>query len=392
MDFELSDEQKMIVETARKIAKVFGPEYWREREERAEFPREFVDETAKVGFLGLGIPEEYGGTGLGLTESVLAWHELCANGGGVAPGLIPIMCTVFGALSLLKHGNEDQKKAYLPRIASGEFFVALGLTEPNAGTNTLNTSTFAKKDGDDFVINGSKIFNSGIEDAGAIVLVTRTEKKEAAAKKTMGLTLFLVDLPNEAIKHTSIPKHGVNFIHTYELGIDDLRMPRSAMLGEEGKGWYHILDTLNPERIMTAVAAVGGGRAAIRKAVEYANQRQVFDSVIGAYQGIQFPLAAAWAKLECSWLTTLKAAVLYDRNASQKLVGDFSNMAKYFAVEACIEAGYHSMQTLGGYGFAKEYHIERWWRDMQLLRLAPITQQMTLNYIAEHILGMPKSY
>lgn len=392
MQYDLTEEQRMIIDTARKIARSFGPRYWLEKEEKRQFPKEFIEELGKVGFLGLGIPEEYGGSGLGLTEGAIAFQELCANGGGAAPALVYLLTSVFGGFSIFRHGNEEQKRKYLPRICSGSLLVSLGLTEPNAGTNTLNLSTMAVKDGDVYVINGNKVFISGVDVAGAMVLVTRTGRKEEVGKKTSGLSLFLIDLPNKAVHYTSIPKHGTNYAHTFELGIEDLRVPGSSMLGEEGKGWYHILDTLNPERIITATGAVGAGRAAIYKAVEYANQRKVFSTVIGAHQGIQFPLASAYMKLECAWLATLRAAALYDRNAPQKSVGDISNLAKYAATEACIEAVYHAMQALGGYGYAKEYHLERWWREVQLFRIAPITQEMTLNYTAEHILGMPKSY
>jgi len=391
MDFELSDEQKMIIDTAQKISKRFGPEYWLEKEENHEFPKDFFEELGNNGFLGLGIPEEYGGIGMGLTEGTLALEALCSSGGGAAP-LLGYLFGVLGGHTIVSHGTSAQKEKYLPEIASGKVRVALGLTEPDAGTNTLNTRTFAKKEGDHYIINGSKMYISMYEDAQAIILVTRTTKKEEAPKKSMGISLLLIDLPNDAIQHTPIPKHGMNYYTAYELGIDDLKVSEVCLLGEEGKGWFHLLDTLNPERILEAAAAVGAGRLAIKKAVEYANERKIFDRAIGAYQGIQFPLASAYAKLECAWLATLKAATLYDQNDSQKKVGDISNMAKFVSVEACIEAVYHAMQTLGGYGYAKEYHIERWWREVQVFRLAPITQQMTLNYMGEHILGMPRSY
>jgi acyl-CoA dehydrogenase len=392
MQHDFTEEQRMIIDTARRMAKSFGPEYWFEKEEKGLFPKEFIEELGKVGFLGLGIPEEYGGSGLGLTEGAIAFHELCAGGGGAAPALVYLLTSVFGGYSIYRHGNEEQKRKYLPKICDGSLLVSLGLTEPNAGTNTLNLATMAREEGDGYVINGNKVFISGVDVAGAMVLVTRTGRKEETGKRTSGLSLFLIDLPNQAIHQTSIPKHGTNYAHTFELGIEDLRVSKSSLLGEEGKGWYHILDTLNPERIITATGAVGAGRAAIYKAVEYANQRKVFSTVIGAHQGIQFPLASAYAKLECAWLATLRAAALYDRNAPQKSVGDISNLAKYAATEACIEAVYQAMQALGGYGYAKEYHIERWWREVQLFRIAPITQEMTLNYTAEHILGMPRSY
>lgn len=392
MEFDFTDEQKMIIETAAKISKIYTPDYWFDKEEKHEVPHEFFRETGKAGIIGLGVPEEYGGSGLGLTEAAIAYKEMCARGGGASPLWAALLGSVFGGMSILKHGNEEQKRKYLPIICKGEMMVSLGVTEPDAGTNTMNIRTFAGKDGDDYIINGNKMFISGFEDAGAIVLLTRTTKLEDSPKKTMGMSLFLIDLPNEGFHCTSIPKHGVNAIGTYEIGIDDLRTPRTSLLGDEGKGWYHVLDTLNPERIMVAVGAIGVGMAAISKAVEYANQRKVFNTVIGAHQGVAFPLASAYAKLECAWLATLKAAVLYDKNAPAKQVGDISNIAKYTATEAGVEAVYQAMQTLGGYGYAKEYHIERWWREVQLFRLAPITQQMTLNYTAEHILGLPRSY
>lgn len=392
MDFNFTAEQEMIAQTARRIAKKFGPEYWYEKEENRQLGREFYEEMARAGFLGFGIPEKYGGNGLGLTEAVIAIEELCSNGGGLAPALYYLIGVIFGGMSVIKHGNEEQKEKYLPRLARGEMMVSLGLTEPDAGTDTLSIRTFARRDGDDYVINGSKIFISGVEDAGAMVLVTRTTRKEDTPKKSWGLSLFVIDLPQEAIMHTEIPKHGINYAKTYELGIDGLRVPKSCLLGEEGKGWHHILDTLNPERIIAAAGATGTARLAIGKAVEYASQRKVFDRFIGAHQGVQFPLASAFAKIECARLATLKAAALYDRGELSKEVGDVANIAKYAAVEAGIEAVYHAMQTFGGYGFAREYHVERWWREIQLMRLAPVTQQMTLNYIGEHILGLPKSY
>ena len=392
MDFEMTEERKMIVQTARKIAEIYGPEYWLKMEENHQFPKEFYNELGKVGFLGLASPEEYGGGGMGLTDAVIAFHELCADGGGMGPSMCYLMGGVFGGMTIFNHGSQEQKERCLRKIVSGEMMVCLSLTEPDAGTNTLNIRTFAKKEGDEYVINGSKMWTSLLEDSQAMILVARTTRKEESPKKTWGLSLFLVDLPNRAIKYTLIPKHGLNYQPTYELGIDNLRVPKESLIGEEGKGWYNILGTLNPERVLAATGAIGTGRLAIKKAVEYANQRQVFDCVIGAYQGIQFPLASAYAKLEGAWLATLHAAMLYDKKEDSKKVGDMSNMAKFLAVEATHEAVYHAMQTLGGYGYAKEYHIERWWREIQAQRVAPVSQHMTLNYIAEHILGMPRSY
>ncbi len=392
MDFTLSKEQEMIIKSAQDIAKKFGPEYWYEREIDQVFPRDFLKALGETGILGLGIPEEYGGSGLGMTEAVLAIEALGGSGGGLAPAICFVFFVVFGGMSILNHGTEEQKKKYLPKIAKGEIVTALGLTEPDAGTDTLSISTFAEEDGDDYVINGNKIFITGFDDADVLVLVARTTKKEDSEKKSKGISIFLVDLPNPAIKSNSIPKHGINYVKTYDLGIHDLRVPKKAMLGQKDLGWYHILATLNPERIMGGIGAIGCAKSALTAAAKYANERVIFGRPIGANQGIQMPLASAYAKVECARLAVLQAAVLYDQGAPLKLVGDISNLAKYAAVEAAMEATYSAMQTHGGYGYAKEYHVERWWREIQLLRLAPISNQMTLNYIGEHILGMPRSY
>ncbi len=392
MDFDLTKEQQMIVQSASEIAKKFGPEYWYEREVDQIFPDDFLQTLGETGILGLGIPEEYGGSGMGLTEAVVAIDELGSAGGGLAPAICFVFFVVFGGMSILHHGNEEQKKKYLPKMAKGEIVTALGLTEPDAGTDTLNISTFAEEDGDEYVINGNKIFITGFENAGVLILVVRTTQREDAEKKSQGISIFLVDLPNAAIKCNAIPKHGINYVKTYDLGIHDLRVPKTSMLGTKDYGWYHILATLNPERIMGAIGAIGCAKSAIGAAAKYANERVIFGKPIGTNQGIQHPLASAYAKVECAKLATLQAAVLYDRQASPKSIGDISNLAKYAAVEAALEATYSAMQTYGGYGYAKEYHVERWWREIQLLRLAPISHQMTLNYIGEHILGMPRSY
>ena len=392
MDFSFNKEQEMIAKSAKEIAKQYGPEYWYAHEENKKFPKELWKVLGETGILGLGIPDKYGGTGMGLTEGVIAMEELSANGGGLAPALCFLLGVIFGGTAVLTHGTEEQKKKYLPRITSGEMLTALGLTEPDAGADTLNISTFAENNGDNYVVNGNKIFISGFEDAGVMVLVTRTTSLAESPRRSDGLTLLLVDLPNPDIKRNSIPKHANNYVKTYELGFHDLKVPKDNILGEEGRGWYHVLQTLNPERIIAGIGAVGCAKAALMAAAKYAGQREVFGRPIGANQGIQFPLAAAFAKVECARLAVYKAATLYDQKANPKKVGDIANIAKFSAVEAAVEAIQCSMQAFGSYGYAKEYHVERWWREIQLVRVAPISQQMTMNYIAEHIMGMPKSY
>jgi acyl-CoA dehydrogenase len=388
LDFELTDEQKMIVQAASEVAKDFGPEYWREKDKNQVFPEDFWKALVDVGFVGAVIPEQYGGGGMGMFEMILAMETLTSESCGLAGTWFLCLTSVFGGLSLTKHGNEAQKEKYLPQIAKGMDF-CLALTEPDAGTNTLNTQTMAVKRGDDYVVNGRKTFISGADRAKGMVLVTRTTPLEKAPKRTFGLSLFLVDLPDPAIEVTPIEKHGIHYSKTCDVFISDLRLSKENLLGEEDKGWYLILDTLNPERMSFSAASGGIGLLALKTAVEYAKQRRVFGVPIGSYQALQFPMAEAKAKIEASRLLNYRAAWLYDKGQP---CGAEANMAKVVAVEAGTQAVYHAMQTFGGYGYAVEYDVERWWREVNLIRLAPVTHQMALAFIGEHVLGLPKSY
>jgi acyl-CoA dehydrogenase len=388
LNFELTEEQKMIVKAAAEIARDFGPEYWREKDKKHEFPEDFWKTLVEAGFPGITIPEKYGGGGLGMYEMTLAMETLTSEGCGLAGEWFLCLTSVFGGLTLAKHGNERQKEKYLPRIAEGMEF-CLALTEADAGTNTLNTSTTAAKDGDEYVINGQKMFISGADQAKGMVLLTRTTPLEEVSRRTLGLSLFVVDLPNPAVEIIPIEKHGINYSKTFEVYISDLRVSEESLLEEKGRGWYLVLDTLNPERMSFSAAACGLGLLAISEAVEYAKEREVFRGPIGGHQAIQFPLAEAKAKIEAARLLNYKAAWLYDQG---ERCGAEANMAKVAAVEAGTEAVYHAMQTFGGYGYAVEYDVERWWREINLIRLAPVTQQMALAFIGEHVLGLPKSY
>ncbi|MDI6846883.1 MAG: acyl-CoA dehydrogenase family protein [Candidatus Bathyarchaeia archaeon] len=388
MDFELTAEQKMIVEAASDIAKDFGPEYWREKDKNHEFPEDFWKTLVEAGFPSIVIPEKYGGSEMGMFEMILAMETLTSEGCGLAGTWFLVLSPVFGGLSIVKHGDENQKEKYLSKIAKGMEF-CLALTEPDAGTNTLNTKTMAVKEGDEYVINGQKMFISGADRAKGMVLITRTTPLEEVPKRTLGLSLFLVDLPNSAIEIIPIEKHGINYSKTFEVYISDLRVSEESLLGEADKGWYLVLDILNPERMSFSAASCGIGLLAIQKAVEYAKERTVFRAPIGSHQAIQFPLAEAKAKIEAARLLNYKAAWLYDKG---QRCGAEANMAKVAAVEAGTEAVYHAMQTFGGYGYAVEYDVERWWREVNLIRLAPVTHQMALAFIGEHVLGLPKSY
>ncbi|MBT9147088.1 MAG: Acyl-CoA dehydrogenase fadE12 [Syntrophomonadaceae bacterium] len=393
MDFNLTEEQKMIARSAREIAKEFGPEYWREKEKKKEFADEFWKVISDAGFAGIVIPEEYGGAGKGMTELLIAMEELAANGCGMGGPWYLILTEVFGAISIMQHGTEEQKKKYLPRMAKGELEFCLALTESDSGSNTLNIKTTAKKQGDNWVINGNKTFISGADRAKGMMIVARTTPKEKASKKTLGLSLFLTDLPHPSIEVKPIPKHGTNYSHSCEIGINELKLPGSSLVPPLDMGWYSLLDTLNTERMSFTTAVIGIAKLAISKAVEYSKQRKIFgDAPIGSYQALQFPIAEAYAALEAAKLMNFKAAALFDSHAGLDEIGAAGSIAKMVAVENAIKAVYWAMQTFGGYGYAEEYDVERWWREVNLIRLAPVTQQMTLNYIGEHILGMPRSY
>ena len=393
MNFDLTPEQKMIASTAKEIAKQFGPEYWREKEEKQEFAGEFWKVISEAGFTGIVIPEEYGGAGRGITELLIAMEELVANGCGLGGAWYLILSEIFGALSISKHGTDQQKEKYLPGIALGELECCLGLTEPDAGSNTLNLKTTAQKRADRWLINGSKTFISGADRARVMVIATRTTPKDKAPKKVLGLSLFLADLPSPAIEVSPISKHGINYSHSCQVGINELELPEEALMPPLDQGWYSLLGMLNTERMSFTAAALGLARLSISKAIEYSKQRKVFDDApIGRYQALQVPLSEAYASLEAARLMNFKAATLWENQADLGEIGAAANMAKVVAVENAIKAVYWAMQVFGGYGYANEYHVERWWREVNLIRLAPVTQQMALNYIGEHVLGMPRSY
>jgi acyl-CoA dehydrogenase len=409
LDFEYSDEQRLIADLARRIAEKYPPEYWREKDERHEFAEEYWRDVSEAGFVGTLIPEEYGGAGMGMEEMIVAIENLCRYGTGMAGVWYLMLTGIFAALPIARYGTREQKEKYLPRISRGEIEGCAAITEPNAGTNTLRIETYAEKKNGEYIINGNKVFISGVDRAELMVLVTRTIPYDETPRKTMGLTLFLVELPNKSVKWSPIPKHGINYSHTCEVSIDNLRLSEDDILGPIDGGWYVLLDILNPERMGFSAGAVGLAKLAISKAVEYSKERKVFADPIGSYQSLQHPLAEAYSSLECAKLMVHKAAWIYDKvhrppsnprdlnevvgmARQYKEVGDATNMAKVVAVENAIKAVYWAMQIYGGYGYAKEFDVERWWREINLLRLAPVTQQMALNYIAQHILGMPRSY
>lgn len=388
MDFALTEEQQLIRTEVASLARKFDWSYWRELDSTSEYPHAFFNEMAAAGWVGAAIPEEYGGGGLGIIEASLILGEICASGAGTS-GASPIHFSMFPPQPVIKYGSEDMKRQYLPKIASGEMKMAFSVTEPNAGTDTPHIETTAVRDGDDWVINGRKVWSSNAQNADRVLILTRTTPIEQVARRTKGMTLFFSDLDRDAIQMRLIHKMGRHAVDSNELFIDDFRVPHTDIVGEEGEGFYHLLDGLNPERIVIAAEAVGIGKAALNKAVQYAKDRTVFGRPIGKNQGIQFPLAEAYARLEAADLMVLKAAWLFDNGQP---CGAEANMAKLLAADAACDAVDHAVQTHGGFGYAQEFDVERLYREIRLYKIAPVSQQMVLNYLGEHVLGMPRSY
>jgi acyl-CoA dehydrogenase len=388
MDFELNEDQHTIRKAVAELAGKFDDQYWMDKDLAHEFPTEFYDAFAAGGWLGMTTPEEYGGQGFGITEASLLLEEVAASGAGMN-GASSIHMSIFGMHPVIVHGSEEMKKENLPRIVSGDLHVCFGVTEPGAGLDTTRITTFAKRDGSDYVVNGRKVWISKAMESEKILLLTRTAKFEDSPKKTDGLTLFFTDLDRAHVDVRPIKKMGRNAITSNELFIDDLRIPEEHRIGEEGQGFKYILDGLNPERCLVAAEALGIGRAALRAAVRYGNEREVFGRPIGMNQGIQFPLADSLARLDAAELVLRKATWLYDQGLP---CAKEANMAKYLCADAGFDAADRALQTHGGMGYSEEYHVARYFREARLTRIAPISQEMVLNYLGSHVLGLPRSY
>ena len=387
MDFALTEQQELIRKEVAMLARSFPADYWLEKDTSGDYPWEFVKAFGAGGWLGIVIPEEYGGSGLGVTEAAILLHEICAAGAGTT-GASPIHFYMFPPMPVVKHGNAALKERYLPAIARGDCVMSFGVTEPNAGTDTSRIETRAERQGDRFVVNGRKVWNTNARQATHILLLARTSPRDSA-KPFAGLTLFFTPFDRTKITVREIDKMGRRAVDSNEIFIDGLEIPTSDVVGEVGRGFYHLLDSLNPERVLTAIEAVGIGRAAIERASQYAKERVVFGRPIGQNQAIAHPLAQAWAKLEAAELITMKAAWLFDHG---RPCGAEANTAKLLAADAGFEACDVAVQTHGGYGYAKEFHVERLFREVRLYKIAPVSQQMVLNYLSEHVLGLPKSY
>lgn len=381
------EEIAEIRDSVRKLCANYGEDYWLELDRKGGFPTEFVSELTTSGFLTVLIPEEYGGSGLGVLEGAAVMEEICRS--GAHAGACHAQMYVMG--SVLRHGSEEQKRRYLPAIAAGELRLqTFGVTEPTTGTNTTSLKTTATRDGDDYLINGQKVWISRIEHSDLMVLLARTTAADQVAKKTQGLSAFLIDLREAVGNGLEIrPIESMINHHSCELFFDNLRIGADTLLGKEGEGFKVILDGMNAERILIASECVGDGRYFIDKAVAYANERIVFDRPIGMNQGVQFPIARCYTEVEAAALMVDKAARMFDAGEP---CGAEANMAKMLASEASWKAGDVCMQTHGGFAFAKEYHIERKFRETRLYQIAPISTNLILSFVGEHVLGMPRSF
>jgi acyl-CoA dehydrogenase len=388
MDFALTENQQAIVASVAKMCAGFDARYWRDCDDQARFPEEFVAAVTKAGWLGIAMPEAYGGSGLGITEAALLAHGIARSGAGMS-GASAVHINLFGPHPIVVMGTEEQRARFLPRLISGEDRTCFGVTEPDAGLNTAALETRARRFGDHYIINGRKMWTSTAQVANRIMLLTRTTPLADCAKPTDGLSLFYTELNREQIEVRRIPKMGRAAVDSNALFIDDLKVSAEDLIGGEGQGWQCLLHGLNPERILIAAEAVGLGQAALEKASNYARERIVFDRPIGQNQAIAHPLAECWMELEAAWLITCKAASLYDAGLS---CGAEANAAKYLAAEAAFKACERAVLTHGGMGYAREYDVERLFREVMIPRLAPVSQEMVKNYIAERVLKQPRSY
>ncbi|RYE79885.1 MAG: acyl-CoA dehydrogenase [Oxalobacteraceae bacterium] len=390
MNFELTPEQDSICEAVKSLCAHFPESYWRERDTDGVFPHAFYNAMAEAGWLGLAIPEEYGGAGLGVQEASIMMQTI-AESGACLSGCSSVHINIFGLMPIAVFGTPEQKRRMLPPIARGEVKACFGVTEPNAGLNTTKLKTHAVRQGDKYVVHGQKVWISTAQVADKIMLLARTTPIEdlPPGKSSAGLSLFYTDLDRSRIDVRLIEKMGRKCVDSNELFIDGLEIPVDDLIGEEGKGFKYILHGMNPERVLLAAEAVGVGRIALQKAAAYARERVVFDRPIGQNQAIQHPLAVNWVELEAAQMLTMRAAWLYDNG---KECGAEANAAKYYAAEAGYRACERAILTHGGMGYSKEFHVERYLREILIPRIAPVSAEMILSHIAERVLGMPKSY
>jgi acyl-CoA dehydrogenase len=385
---EREDTLNSIRDGVRGVVRKFDDEYWLERDEDGKFPDEFHRAMADAGWLGITMPEEYGGSGLGVTEAAIMMHEVANYGGGMAAAS-SVHINLFGPHPIVVFGNHEQKSEWIPRLVAGQDKVAFGVTEPDAGLDTTRIKTFAEKVPGGYKVRGQKVWTSTAQVASKIMLLTRTTRYEDCKRPTDGITIFYTDLDRSKIEVQRIPKMGRKAVDSNAIFIEDLFIPDEHRIGEEGKGFSYILHSLNPERVLVGTEAVAIGRDALSRAAKYAKERVVFGRPIGQNQGIQHPLAERWMYLESAWLMIMKAAELYD---AHKPCGAEANAGKFLGARAGYDACLQAVLTHGGFGYAKEYHVERLLREVTVTRIAPVTEQLIQSFIGEKVLDLPKSY
>jgi acyl-CoA dehydrogenase len=388
VDLRLSDAQRAIQDSIARLCARFGDDYWSECDTEARFPEEFYQAMAEGGWLGIAMPEEFGGSGMGVTEAAIMMHAVTNAGGGFSAASA-VHINLFGPHPIVVHGTDEQKRRFLPPLIAGKEKACFGVTEPNAGLDTTSIETFARRTNEGYIVKGRKIWTTTAQEADKILLLTRTTRKPECRKPTDGMTLFYTGLDRSKVEVRRIPKMGRAAVDSNTVFIDDLFVPDEDRIGEEGRGFRYLLDGLNPERILIGAEAVGLGRNALERAAAYARERRVFGRAIGQNQGIQHPLAECWAYLESAFWMAMRAASLYD---SRKPCGAEANATKFLGARAAFEATTQAVLTHGGMGYAKEYHVERLFRESIFARIAPVTEQLILSYIGEHVLDLPKSY
>ncbi|MGD9602970.1 MAG: acyl-CoA dehydrogenase family protein [Gammaproteobacteria bacterium] len=388
MTLRLTTEQQQIRDSVLKLCSRFDDQYWLERDRTGEFPEDFCRALAEAGFIGIAVPEEYGGSGLGTTEAALVVQAI-SESGAANSGVSAVAIGLFGLKPLLTYGSEEQKSQWVPRIVRREDIACFGVTEPSTGHDTTRLKTRAVRHGDHYLVHGEKVWISTAQEANKIMLIARTTPIEQTRRPIDGLSLFYTDLDRRYADIRKIDKMGRACVDSNEIFFDGMPVPMAHRIGEEGKGFKYLLQGLNAERILIAAGLVGLGRVALKRATTYAKEREVFGRPIGMNQAIQHPLASSWAQLEAANLMAFHAADRFDRDEE---CGAEANAAKYLAAEAAFATCTHAVMTHGGMGYAKEYHVERYLREVMIHRIAPISPPMILNYIAERVLGLPKSY
>ncbi len=386
--FWLSDEQQAIRDAVVRLCEGFDADYWRRTDESGVFPEAFVAAMVDAGWLGVAMPIELGGSGLGLTEAAIVMQAVAESGAGFS-GASAMHLNIFGPMPMVKFGSDAQRRTHIPRLISGQDKMCFAVTEPDAGLDTSSLTTRAVRTADGYAISGRKMWTTNAQRANKMLIIARTTPKDEVKRPTDGLSLFYTDVDRTRVEATPIPKMGRKAVESNALFIDDLHVPADDLIGEEGRGFHYLLEGLNPERVLIGAEAVGLGRAALKRAAAYAKDRIVFGRPIGQNQGVAHPLAKAWAELEAANLMAFKAAALHDAGRD---CGAEANAAKYLGGEAGFHACEAAVLAHGGMGYAKEFHVERYFRESMIARLAPVSREMILNYIAERVLGLPKSY